>query len=281
MDIDVGCQLDYETTAPTPFVLQIESVRADGQTIVNERLALPGDARFDAFVAPSTHNRLIRAILGPGPVSIRYEAKVQTAGLADSPQAVEEIGFMRLPGEALPFLVPSRYCPSDTFTAFAFGKFGNIAQGHARVQAICDWIFDSIAYKVGSTGPDTSAAEVFHNRAGVCRDFAHLAISLCRAVGIPARYTSVYAADLSPQDFHATFQAYLSGPNGPAWYMFDPTRMSSADAVVRIAAGRDAADVAFAWPQAPVTLKAMKVWADGEGRVTTEITPDAIPTISN
>jgi transglutaminase-like putative cysteine protease len=101
---------------------------------------------------------------------------------------------------------------------------------------------------------------------GVCRDFAHLGISLTRALGIPARYASVYADGLVPQDFHAVFQAYLFGPKGGEWFSFDATRMSSVDSLVRIAAGRDAADVAFAWPQGEAASQAPVVWAEAENR---------------
>jgi transglutaminase-like putative cysteine protease len=279
MDINIGCQLEYETTSATAFIFQIEAVRADGQNIIEERLGLPRSSKFDASEDPVTHTRMIRSVLGPGLIKIRYESLVQTAGIADAAFDVAEIDFMDLPGEALPFLAPSRYCPSDTFTEFSFATFGRVASGHPRVTAICDWIFSNVCYQTASTGPNSSAAEVFHSGAGVCRDFAHLGISLCRALGIPARYTSVYAVGLKPQDFHATFQAYLKGPSGGAWYMFDPTRMSSVDAVVRIAAGRDAADVAFAWPQAPVKLTHLEVWANTKDRIQNTLTSDAIPTV--
>jgi transglutaminase-like putative cysteine protease len=281
MDIRVGCELQYETTSATAFIFQVEAVRADGQNIIEERLGLPRGSKFDASVDPITHNRMIRSVLGPGLIKIRYESLVQTAGLADAAFDVAEIDFMDLPGEALPFLAPSRYCPSDTFTEFSFATFGHVAFGHPRVTAICDWIYSNVRYQAGSTGPNSSAADVFHSGAGVCRDFAHLGIALCRALGIPARYTSVYAVGLVPQDFHATFQAYLRGPNGGAWYTFDPTRMSSVDAVVRIAAGRDAADVAFAWPQAPVKLSHLEVWAHTKDRAQNTLTNDAIPTVQS
>ncbi len=279
MKLNVGCRLEYETSVPTAFILQIESVRADGQTVTSETLTLPPGCRFDAIVDPVTQNRVIRTVLGPGTIHVEYGASVDTAGRAEAPGAVSEIAFMNLPAHALPFLTPSRYCPSDTFVEFACAKFGRLVPGHQRVQSICDWIFANIRYQAGSTGPHSSAADVFQDGAGVCRDFAHLGISLCRALGIPARYTSVYAAELKPQDFHATFQAFLTGPNGGAWYMFDSTRMSSVDAVVRIAAGRDAADVAFAWPQAPVSFKNMQVWANAEGRTQTTLTSAAVPTV--
>jgi len=129
-------------------------------------------------------------------------------------------------------------------------------RGHSRVVAICNWIYSNLEYTVGSTGPNSTAVDVFQSGKGVCRDYAHMGIALCRALGIPARYASVYAVALYPQDFHAVFQAYLKGPSGGAWFSFDPTRMSSVDEIVRIAAGRDAADVAFAWPQGEASFEA-------------------------
>ena len=281
MIVNAGCQLEYDTTTPTVFIFQIQAAHADGQAVVREAIKLPAGCRFEAIVDPVTQNRIMRTVLGPGVIQVGYEATIETPGVADVPDAVSEIDFMGLPAETLPFLTPSRYCPSDTFTQFSSEAFGGMAPGHRRVQSICDWIFTNFRYQAGSTGPNSSAADVFKSGAGVCRDFAHLGISLCRALGIPARYVSVYAAGLQPQDFHATFQAFLNGPNGGAWYMFDPTRMSSADAVVRIAVGHDAADVAFAWPQAPVSVKKMAVWANAEGRTQNTRTSAAIPAVSS
>ena len=148
--------------------------------------------------------------------------------------------------------------------------------GHTRVTAICDWIFNDVRYQSGSTNAGTTATDVFKARKGVCRDFAHLGISLCRALGIPARYASVYADALNPQDFHAIFQAHLLGPRGGEWFSFDPSRMSSVDSVVRIAAGRDAADVAFAWPQGEVESKAPVIAVRAPDRADTNRTPLAV-----
>ena len=205
-------------------------------------------------------------------VEIGYEATVELDNRGVDAGLVAEFDFAALPMEYLTYISPSRYCPSDVFAEFAFETFGAIPRGHNRVTAICDWIFANLQYQSGSTGPNSTAVDVFQSRVGVCRDYAHLGIAVCRALGIPARYASVYAVALSPQDFHAIFQVYLNGPNGGAWYSFDPTRMSSVDAIVRIAAGRDAADVAFAWPQGEVSAGPPVVWANapdhGMGRTT-------------
>jgi transglutaminase-like putative cysteine protease len=279
MDLSVGCTLRYTLAKPTGFALQIEAAKADGQIVTKEALVIPGGASnafYTAYTNPITHNRMLRTVVGPGPIEIHYEASVSVDSAGIDPSAVQEFDFTNLPMEYLEYLAPSRYCPSDTFTAFAFQTFGRLQRGHVRVNAISEWIHAHIAYRAGSTGPNSTAADAFHGGAGVCRDFAHIGISLCRALGIPARYSSAYAAGLTPQDFHAVFQAYLSGPAGGAWYSFDPTHMSSVDAIVRIAAGRDAADVAFAWPQGEVTFEPPSVWVKAPGRSDTSRTTLAI-----
>lgn len=268
MEIKVSCRLRYVVRTATAFVFQLEAANADAQNINNEILTLPPGARFDTYREPVTMTRKVRTVLGPGPVEVLYSASVEVDGGEFDPNRVMEFDFLNLPLEYLEYLAPSRYCPSDTFTDFAHTQFGNYRRGHPRVTAICDWIFSHVTYQSGSTGPNTTAAEVFHGQKGVCRDFAHLGISLCRALGIPARYASVYADRLSPQDFHAIFQAYLKGPKGGEWFSFDASHMSSVDSIVRIAAGRDAADVAFAWPQGDVSFEPPEIHVVAPGRET-------------
>ena len=231
---------------------------------------------YDGYIAPVTLNRSKRVLLGPGPVDVFYEADVEVDTSGFDLNSVTEFDFGDLPMDCLEFLAPSRYCPSDTFTHFAFDTFGQLLRGHSRITAICDWIYSNILYEQGTTGPFTDAGQVFQGQKGVCRDFAHLGISITRAIGVPARYASVYADRLNPQDFHAVFEAYLLGPSGGRWFAFDPTRMSSPDATVRIAAGRDAADVAFAWPQGEVKSAPPEVWVNAKGRTDSTITNLAI-----
>lgn len=269
MDMNVGCRLRYEIAQPTGFVFQIEAAKADNQIVKSETLTLPVSAastQYKIYVDPVTLTRKVVAMLGPGAVEVSYAATVEVDDSGVDPALVNEYDFNTLPMEFLEYLAPSRYCPSDTFTDFAHGQFGRMAKGHERIVAICNWIYNNIRYEAGSTGPNSTAIDVFRSQRGVCRDFAHLGISLTRALGVPARYASVYADELDPQDFHAVFQAYLNGPNGGEWYAFDATRMASVEAMVRIAAGRDAADVAFAWPQGPVTSQPPEVWAEAPTR---------------
>ena len=187
------------------------------------------------------------------------------------PTAVTEIAGGSLPMEVLPYLNASRYCQSDRLSRFANRQFGQEPAGHQRVTAICNWIRDNVDYQAGTSDALTSAYDTLGDRAGVCRDFAHLAITLCRAVGIPARYISAYAWQLSPPDFHAVFEAFLQGPGGGAWYLFDPTRMAALDGLVRIGAGRDAADVAFCSIYGNAEAQPPSVWIEGP-------TPDPIRT---
>jgi len=279
MELKVGCRLRYLMPQATAFVFQIEAAKADSQVVKSESLTIPSGsprAAVDAYADPVTLTRKVRAFLGPGPIEVLYEATVDVEPAGLDPAGVLEFDFADLPMEYLEYLAPSRYCPSDTFTEFAYATFGKRPRGHKRVTAICDWIFNAVSYKSGTTGPNSTSADVFQSKQGVCRDFAHLGISLCRAAGIPARYASVYADALRPQDFHAVFQAYLNGPKGGEWFAFDASRMSSVDALVRIAAGRDAADVAFAWPQGVVTSQPPEVWAEAPDRTCTDRTKLAV-----
>ena len=222
MKLNVGCRLNYTATEPTCFIFQIQASQADGQTVLSEELILPVSptaSEYEVFTHPTSGTRVVRTILGPGPIVVEYRAEVSQPSLGVDPSLVEEMDFNDLPMNLIEYLAPSRYCASDTFADFAFQTFGHHERGHERVTAVCKWIHDHITYTAGSTGPASTATDVFVSRKGVCRDFAHLGITICRALGIPARYASVYASAMSPQDFHAIFQAYLRGPDGGAWVL--------------------------------------------------------------
>nr|WP_233148366.1 transglutaminase family protein [Rhodopirellula sp. MGV] len=168
-----------------------------------------------------------------------------------------EVPYERLPADVLTYLNPSRYCESDELLGFAMQQFGDLSPGYSRVTAICNWTYDELAYTPGSTGPTTTACDVLRQKQGVCRDFAHVAISLCRAMGIPARYVSGYAVNLNPPDFHGFFEAYLDG----RWFLFDATRLAPVGGFVRIGTGRDAADVSFSTIRGDAITNDMNVWA--------------------
>jgi transglutaminase-like putative cysteine protease len=172
---------------------------------------------------------------------------VYNAAISVEPELLEDKGLNvtplhELPLEALVFLYPSRFCQSDLLARFAMREFTNIESGFERLTRICNWIYEYVEYLQGTTNSSTSAFDTATQRAGVCRDFAHLGIALCRALGIPARFVSAYAYGLNPPDFHAHFEAFLGG----RWILADPTRLSPQSSFVRIGQGRDAADTSFA-----------------------------------
>lgn len=240
MRFSVGCELQYEAAAETTLVLNVEAQRAGGQSLIEDRFTGP---EGDMHEVPETGNRYRRMVLPPGTHKVAYRAIVDTHPVRRTdPGEIEEMPVSRLPFDVLPHLYASRYCPSDQLARFAWRQFGDIASGHEKVQAICNWIFDNVDYLGGSSDSSTSAHDTFTLRAGVCRDFAHLGITLTRALGIPARFVSAYALELTPQDFHAVFEAYL----GNRWYLFDATRLCPIDGIIKIGVGRDAADTAFA-----------------------------------
>jgi transglutaminase-like putative cysteine protease len=247
---DVDCVLSYQVTGPTDFLFQIHALDGMDQQVLHESLQVTPALPTRLFADPSIRHRFLRLHADEGLVEIRYRARVRRAALALDP-ALPEAAIADLPDELLHNLMPTRYCESDLLSRAAQKLFGALAPGHPRVQAIADWIHANIEYQVGSSLPTTTARDVFVQRAGVCRDFAHLGVTFCRALNIPARLVVGYARfDEPPPDFHAVFEAYL----GRQWVMYDPTRMAPPQSLVRIAVGRDAKDVAFATIFGPATM---------------------------
>ncbi|HEY0853537.1 MAG TPA: transglutaminase family protein [Devosia sp.] len=256
MRFSLGSELKYTIVQPTTLILNIEPMRGPQQRVLSESLVITPGIKSERHEAMETSNLYRRLVLQPGEITVRYEAEVETLPIASDPAGVMEVAVADLPLEVLPFLYPSRYCESDKLGRFAWREFGTIASGHEKVTALCNWIHDYVDYQAGSSHSATSAHDTFTERAGVCRDFAHLGISFCRALGIPARFVSAYGWQLEPQDFHAVFEAYL----GDRWYLFDATRLCPLDGIVRIGIGRDAADTAFATFYGQVESAPKLVW---------------------
>jgi transglutaminase-like putative cysteine protease len=227
------------------FVFNIHPAYTDRQTVSAEQLWLSQTVQADVQTA-ATGNRYLRLRALPGDLQLSYRATVDLHHHRAEPARLDEIPIRHLPLEALGYIYPSRYCESDRLLRLAAKEFGALAPGHARVQAIVAWVQRQITYTSNTSNPRTSAIETLVEQAGVCRDFAHLMIALCRAVNIPARFTTGtdYGADpaLGPPDFHAYVEVYL----GDRWYIFDPSGTGIPMGFVRIGTGRDAADVAFA-----------------------------------
>ncbi|VWX59371.1 Transglutaminase family protein [Burkholderiales bacterium 8X] len=246
----IEAQLDYEVRAPAHMLLNIEAARSGSQAVISEKLTIEPPVKLQAFCDESSGNRFFRFDAAPGPLRISYKAHVQRAQPIVSPD-LEEVPVNRVPNELIHYLMPTRYCESDLMSRCAQQLFGDLPQGIGRVQAIVDWIYESITYEPGSSVSTTTAREVFVERAGVCRDFAHLGITFCRALNIPARLVVGYVwFSEPPQDFHAVFEAWIGGQ----WVLFDPTRMAPVDRLVRVGTGRDAKDVAFCTIFGPVQM---------------------------
>lgn len=257
----LGSEIAYDIIEPTTLVFNIEAMSGGRQDIINESLVVTPWIYAEASTAEETGNRYRRFVAQPGHLTLRYEAEVELHPVHAAPDAIDEVLVSQLPFDTLPYLNPSRYCPSDQLARFASRQFGSTAPGHNRVTEICNWIHDEVDYLSGTSDTTTTAADTFAQRAGVCRDFAHLGITFCRALGIPARFVSCYAWQLEPQDFHAVFEAYL----GDRWYLFDATRKAALDGLVRIGCGRDAADTAFCTIYGRIAPQPMNIWINAPG----------------
>ena len=258
----LGATIEYWLGGDTALVFSIEAARTAHQIIRSEALTFHPPLEPERFTDRDGY-RHFRIQAGRGQLRLEYTAEVQLNPLIVTPAGVHEVPPERLPLPVLTHLNPSRYAQSDRLELFARRTFGHLAPGHTRVTEICNWICSRVDYSAGSSDAMTSATDTLLERHGVCRDFAHLGIALCRALGIPARYVSAYAWRLYPPDFHAVFEAWLEGPAGGAWWLFDPTRRSAVDGLVRIGAGRDAGEVAFCTLFGPAEGDPPRVWIEG------------------
>ena len=246
----IDAQLNYEVQAPSHLLFNLEAAHCQQQQVLEESLTVEPPLALRRYSDAGSGNRFFRFDAPAGPLSLRYQAVVRRQA-PSRPAELRETPVSEVPDALMHFLMPTRYCESDVMARAAQQLFGDLPPGIGRVQAIVDWIHDSLCYEPGSSDSTTTAQEVFVQRAGVCRDFAHLGITFCRALNIPARLVVGYVNfEEPPQDFHAIFEAWLDGQ----WVMFDPTRMAPADRLVRVGTGRDAKDVAFCTFFGPVAM---------------------------
>jgi transglutaminase-like putative cysteine protease len=243
----LSLELDYEVFDPgCDFIFNIHAAHTNRQRVIEESLTLNQNVATQVETDPATLNRYLRLSARPGPLRVAYQATVDLSHYMALPQQVPEVPVARLPAQVLSYIYPSRYCQSDRLLKFAMREFGQQWHGYSRVQGIRDWVLQHTRFTQNTSDSNTSAIDTLIETVGVCRDFAHLMIALCRAMNIPARFTTGidYGADpaLGPTDFHAYVEAYL----GDRWYMFDPSGTAIPMGFVRFGTGRDAADVAFA-----------------------------------
>ena len=262
LTVRLGCELIYETSQHTPAYMVVRPRRAHLQRIQQEMFVLEPDLQATEEI--DTHGNVVdRVTLKPGENTIRHDALVAVSSqhevlpYNEPPLAVEQ-----LPLSLLRYTLPSRYCDSDKLMDFA-RAFWTCAPGAPTVQAICDWIHNNIEYRYGSGCPDISASEIVSRGYGVCRDFAHTAVALCRTFNIPTRYVTGHLPDIAFQDpgtamdFHAYMEVYLGGE----WHTFDARFNTPRVGRVKIACGMDAVDGAFTTVYGTAALKNFQVWA--------------------
>ena len=239
--------LAYQVLDPQcDFIFNIQSAVTPRQRVFDESIDInqsinPWESRRGV-----EGSRYLRLQAHAGPLSVTYAGTVDIDHFRENPEVLREMSVMELTMEELVYVYPSRYCQSDRLRALANHEFGSMAPGYFRVLAIAQWVNQRTRFKPGSSGSATSALDTLLDHAGVCRDFAHLMIALCRALNIPARFVTGidYGADpsLGATDFHAYVEVFLSG----RWYLFDPSGVAPPMGLVRLGTGRDASDVSFA-----------------------------------
>jgi transglutaminase-like putative cysteine protease len=253
MEFKIHCHVVYQVIGSASFLFNVAPVRNSLQRVVTEDIKVTGAQPVEELM--QTGQRLHRLDAPNGRLELNYQTVISVEPEMLDANVLNVAPLHELPLEALVFLYPSRFCQSDLLARFANREFTNIESGYERLTRICNWIYEYVEYLQGSTNSSTSAFDTATQRAGVCRDFAHLGIALCRALGIPARFVSGYAYGLNPPDFHAYFEAFLGG----RWIIADPTRLSPQSSFVRIGQGRDAADTSFATIFGNVTLMEMQL----------------------
>ena len=265
MQIRVGFEMVYDCPQPTPMIFNVNVHFTRVSDLVGrDDLVFDPPLRMAAY-RDSFGNWCSRIVAQQGRMTITANALVNDSGATDVivPQA-QQVPVPDLPEEALLFLLGSRYCETDRLSETAWILFGQTPTGWARVQAICDFVHRHITFGYEHARMTRTALEAFHDKTGVCRDYAHLAVAFCRCMNIPARYCTGYLGDIGMpppygvMDFAAWFEAFLDG----RWYTFDARNNTPRIGRVLIARGRDASDVAISHAFGPNTLASFKVWTD-------------------
>jgi transglutaminase-like putative cysteine protease len=265
MQIRVGYELVYNCPQPTPMIVTLSIHYTRISDIVKpDHLLLTPSIPITAY-RDSFGNWCSRIVAPQGRVRLSADALVNDSGQTDlvAPWA-QQHAVQDLPEESLIFLLGSRYCETDLLSEIAWQLFAHSPTGWGRVQAICDFVHHHITFGYQHARATKTAWQVFHERKGVCRDYAHLAIAFCRCLNIPARYCTGYLGDIgvppgnTPMDFAGWFEAYLGG----SWYTFDARNNTPRIGRVLIARGRDACDVAITTTFGPATLESFRVWTE-------------------
>lgn len=257
MRLTAGCSITFMAPDTVPVIFMLRPRSGVGQWISKEEYLLDPLVLVNEYT-DSYGNLCQRLVVPKGKFHLQSSVWVESSSFIDVAPEMPFTLVQDLPHSVLQFLLPSRYCPSDRMGQLAAEIVANVAPGYAQVEAIRTWIQSHITYQYGSSNSSTSALDTLEHRAGVCRDFAHLGIALCRSLNIPARMVVGYLYQLQPMDMHAWFEAFV----GDQWYTFDATQAQPKGNRVAIAYGRDAADVALVTQFGMLDMTDMKVWVD-------------------
>jgi transglutaminase-like putative cysteine protease len=259
MRLKASCEMTLRAPGPTPLIAMLRPRSGEAQWILSERY------EFDPFTRAVEYSdgfgNLCQRLVAPANgFRIRTEAIVEVEDAIAVHPGGPLTPWGNLPVDALQYLLPSRYCPSDTLEKFAQEVVAGKAPGYDQADAVRAWIHAHIAYKYGVSTGSTSAADTLRDQAGVCRDFSHIGLALCRALRIPARMVVGYLHRLDPMDLHAWFEAFIDG----RWYTFDATQTEPRGGRIAIAYGRDAADVALITQLGPLQTENMHVSVEAQ-----------------
>lgn len=257
MKLRAGCEITVEAGEDCPTVAMLRPRSGLAQWLSSESYLFEPWVRTTEYI--DTYGNLCqRMVIPKGRMRICVDAEVETDETIATATDVAPTPVGLVPDDVMQFLLPSRYCPSDRMEGRAREIVGDAAEGYAQVEAIRAWIHKNIEYKYGVSDSATDALDTLEHGAGVCRDYSHIGISLCRSLRIPARMVVGYLYQLDPMDLHAWFEAYLGG----RWYTFDATQREPRGGRVVLAYGHDATDVAFLSNYGPLQTVKMRVWVD-------------------
>lgn len=257
--LTVQTHLAYRFDGPSDILLHIEAAPLAEQAVSSARLDCTPTEHFSRVPAQDGVGERIW-LHHRGDFTVDYAAQIDVVRRIEDLASLSALPPYLLPGEAVPYLMDSRYCPAGRFEPFVEEQFGAL-QGGAKIVAMRDWIAEHFRYVAGTSDSTTTAIDSFVERRGVCRDFAHTMISFARAAAIPARFVSGYGPDVTPQDFHAVAEVFLADPSsqGGTWQMVDATGMATPREFAKIGVGRDAADASFLTCYGSIELLDMRI----------------------
>lgn len=265
MPIDISCRFAFTLDRPTDVLLQFEAAAIPEQQILRTSTNLPPTEYLARVAAEDAIGERIW-LRGEGEFTVDYQASVRIERMMADIATLDLLPPHQLPGETVKYLMDSRYCPAGRFQSFVDAEFGHL-EGGKRIAAMRDWIAAKFRYQPGSSDANTTALDSFIELRGICRDYAHVMVTFARASGIPARYASVFAPGVDPQDFHATAEIFLADRDNPggSWHIVDATGMADPSQTVKIGVGRDAADVSFLASFGPCNLAEKEITVEESG----------------